>query len=93
VAGEWSRIPHFYYNFYVYKYSTGMAAAVSLAHQIIAEGQPAVDRYLDFLRAGGSDDPLVLLQKAGVDLTSPKPIVDALASFCSYLDELTTLLG
>lgn len=92
IETEWSRIPHFYYNFYVYQYATGMAAATSLAHQIIEEGEPAVKRYLNFLSSGGSDDPLALLQAAGVDLTSPQPVRDALKVFRTYLEELEQLL-
>ncbi|TNE44491.1 MAG: oligoendopeptidase F [Deltaproteobacteria bacterium] len=92
IETEWSRIPHFYYNFYVYQYATGMAAATSLAHQILNEGQPAVQRYLNFLGGGGSDDPLVLLKNAGVDLNSPQPVRDALKVFRTYLDELEQLL-
>lgn len=92
VASEWSRIPHFYYNFYVYQYATGMAAATSLSRQILEEGEPAVKRYLNFLSSGGSDDPLVLLKNAGVDLTTPEPVRNALSVFRSYLDELEQLL-
>lgn len=85
---EWARIPHFYSNFYVYKYATGLSAAVSLSGQILGEGKPAVERYLGFLASGGSDYPLNLLKKAGVDLSEPKPVEDALKIFESLLDEL-----
>lgn len=71
---EWARIPHFYRAFYVYKYATGFTAASALSQQILGEGQPAVDRYLEFLRSGSSDYSLNLLRKAGVDMTSPEPI-------------------
>jgi oligoendopeptidase F len=89
---EWSRIPHFYTSFYVYKYSTGISAAASLSQQILKEGVPAVDRYIEFLRSGGSDYPLELLKKAGVDLTTPKPVEDALKIFGKIVDELEELI-
>lgn len=85
---EWARIPHFYRSFYVYKYATGISAAVSLSQQILKEGTPAVERYLNFLGSGSSDYPLELLKAAGVDLTEPKPIEDAIKVFESILDEL-----
>jgi oligoendopeptidase F len=88
---EWARIPHFYNNFYVYKYATGFSAATSLAKQIVEEGEPAVERYLDFLSSGGSDYPLNLLKKAGVDMTSPEPIREALAVFKEMLEEMEQL--
>ncbi|RNB80097.1 oligoendopeptidase F [Brevibacillus fluminis] len=88
---EWARIPHFYNNFYVYKYATGFSAAISLAKQILSEGAPAVDRYLTFLKSGGSDYPLELLKKAGVDMTSPEPIKEALTVFKELLDEMEAL--
>jgi oligoendopeptidase F len=90
---EWARIPHFYRSFYVYKYATGISAAVSLSRQILGDGVPAIDRYLEFLKSGGSDYPLELLKKAGVDLTVPKPIEDALKTFEKVLDELEGMLG
>jgi oligoendopeptidase F len=85
---EWSRIPHFYSGFYVYKYATGISAATSLSQQILKEGTPAVERYTNFLKSGGSDYPLELLKKAGVDLSEPKPVEDALKVFESILNEL-----
>jgi len=88
IALEWARIPHFYSSFYVYKYATGISAAVSLSRQILKEGTPAVDRYIEFLKSGGSDYPLELLKKAGVDLTRPEPVEDALKAFETILDEL-----
>lgn len=90
---EWARIPHFYRNFYVYKYATGFSAATSLAKQILEEGKPAVDRYLQFLKSGSSDYPLELLKKAGVDMTSPEPIREALAVFAKRLEEMEQLIG
>jgi oligoendopeptidase F len=89
---EWARIPHFYMNFYIYKYATGFSAAISLAKQILAEGQPAVERYLHFLKSGGSDYPIELLKTAGVDMNKPKPIQDALAVFADVLAEMEELL-
>ncbi|WP_232696411.1 oligoendopeptidase F [Brevibacillus daliensis] len=88
---EWMRIPHFYTNFYVYKYATGFSAAISLSRQILEEGQPAVDRYLEFLKSGGSDYPIELLKKAGVDMGKPAPIEEALTVFKQLLDELEEL--
>jgi oligoendopeptidase F len=90
---EWSRIPHFYNAFYVYKYATGFAAATTLARQIIEEGQPAIDRYLEFLRSGSTKDPIDLLKGAGVDMSSPQPIHDALQVFKERLDEMEALLN
>lgn len=78
---NWSRVPHFYRAFYVYQYATGITAAIALARAIRDEGEPAAQRYLRLLEAGGSDYPLVLLQRAGVDLTAPEPLRNALAEF------------
>jgi len=91
IALEWSRIPHFYSSFYVYQYATGMSAAVSLSQQIIQEGQPAVDRYLNFLRSGSSDYPANILKTAGVDMTTPEPVQQALDYFSKLLDEFEQL--
>lgn len=93
IAMEWARIPHFYSSFYVYKYATGISAAASLSQQILKEGSTAVDRYTEFLKSGGSDYPLELLKKAGVDLSKPEPVEDALKVFGSILDELEKLIG
>lgn len=89
---EWTRIPHFYYNFYVYQYATGYSAAATLSQQIITEGKPAVDRYLAFLQAGSSDYPIEILKKAGVDMTSSTPIEQALQVFETKIDEMEQLL-
>jgi len=89
---EWARIPHFYSAFYVYKYATGFSAATAIKEAIRQEGQPAVQRYLEFLKSGGSDYPIQLLQKAGVDLTTPEPVDDALKYFARLLEELKTLI-
>ncbi|WP_338472176.1 oligoendopeptidase F [Niallia sp. XMNu-256] len=89
---EWSRIPHFYYNYYVYQYATGYSAAQALSKGILTEGVPAVDRYINFLKAGSSDYPIEVLKKAGVDMTSPKPVEDACKVFEEKLTELEQLL-
>lgn len=90
---EWARIPHFYYNYYVYQYATGYSAATLLAKQILEEGEPAVERYTDFLKAGSSDYPIEVLKKAGVDMNSKQPISDALDVFEEKLKDLENLLG
>ncbi|WP_430885670.1 oligoendopeptidase F [Fusibacter sp. JL216-2] len=89
---EWARIPHFYYNFYVFQYATGFSAAVSLSEQILKEGQPAVDRYLNFLGAGRSEYPLDIMEKAGADMRSGQPVRDALKKFSELVDEMSALL-
>lgn len=91
IAKEWSRIPHFYNSFYVYKYATGFSAAVAIAKRILAEGQPAVEQYKAFLRSGGMDYPIELLKIAGVDMSSPKPVDDALTYFGELVMELEQL--
>jgi oligoendopeptidase F len=88
---EWARIPHFYTSFYVYKYATGFSAATSFAKQILDEGQPAVERYLGFLKSGGSDYSLNILKRAGVDMSSPEPIRQAMSVFASLLDQMEQL--
>ncbi len=83
---EWARIPHFYRPFYVYQYATGISAACSLARQILAEGQPAVDRYINnFLKAGSSDYSIEIMKRAGVDLSTPAPIQAAFDAFAEYV--------
>ena len=93
IAWEWARIDHFFYNFYVYKYATGISAAIAIATAILREGEPALERYLTFLKGGGSKYPLELLKDAGVDLTTPKPVGAALAEFERLVDELERLTG
>jgi oligoendopeptidase F len=93
IAYEWARIDHFFYNFYVYKYATGMASAVAIAQSILEGQEGALERYLTFLRAGGSDYPLNILRRAGVDLTTPEPVSAALAEFERLVDELEGLVG
>lgn len=88
IALEWARIPHFYYQFYVYQYATGFAAAIALSQRILNEGVPAREDYLGFLKGGSSKPPIELLRGAGVDMMSTKPIDDALAQFDAMVDEL-----
>ena len=90
---EWSRIPHFYYNFYVYQYVTGFSAANALASQILNEGEPARARYVNFLKSGGSDYSIELLKKAGVDMSSPEPVRITIQRFEQRLGELEKLLA
>lgn len=85
---EWERIPHFYYNFYVFQYATGFAAAIALSTRILREGEPAVKDYLKFLSSGCSTDLISLLKIAGVDMNSPEPVADALKLFGELIDEL-----
>ncbi|MGH4138862.1 oligoendopeptidase F [Clostridium sp.] len=85
---EWSRIPHFYNDFYVYQYATGFAAANSFSKMIVEEGESAVERYKGFLKSGGSDYPINILKKAGVDMSTPKPLEDTIRRF----DELLGML-
>lgn len=92
IAYEWARIPHFYYDFYVYQYATGYSAAVAIAHAILKEGAPAVERYLKFLSGGCSKSPIDLLKIAGVNMEEPQPIQKALAVFGEILDEIETLV-
>ncbi|MCL2766856.1 MAG: oligoendopeptidase F [Peptococcaceae bacterium] len=89
---EWSRIPHFYNAFYVYKYATGFSAATALAKQIIEEGEPALERYIVFLKAGGSGYPLDLLKAAGIDMTGPQPVQAALDLFSRLLDHMESIV-
>ncbi len=89
---EWARIPHFYYNFYVYQYATGFSAAIALSQKILAEGEPAVKAYKEkFLSAGCSKDPVSILKDAGVDMSTKQPIADALKLFGSLIDEMDAL--
>ena len=90
---EWSRIPHFYRNFYVYQYATGFSAAMALSQRILREGESAVEDYLRFLSGGCSTDPVSLLKIAGVDVSTPQPVNEALALFGSLVEELEQLLA
>jgi oligoendopeptidase F len=89
---ECFRIPHFYRGFYVYKYATGLSAAIALAERVLSGGVKERDEYLTFLKSGCSADPLDILRKAGVDMEKPEPIVDAMKRFETLTDELETLL-
>lgn len=93
IAIEWARIPHFYYDFYVFQYATGFSAAVALAEKILAEGEPAAERYIRFLSSGCTSDPITLLKGAGVDMTSPEPIRTALRLFNQLIDEFDSLMN
>ena len=92
IALEWTRIPHFFYNYYVFQYATGFSAAVAIANRILKEGAPAVADYKKFLSGGSSTDPISLLKIAGVDMSSPEPVNSALAYFGELLDEMETLV-
>ena len=93
IALEWARIPHFYYNYYVFQYATGYCAAIALSRRILKEGAPAVKDYLSFLSGGCSKSPIDLLKGAGVDMTSTAPVEAALSLFDQLLDEMETLIG
>ncbi len=92
---EWSRIPHFLRgdNFYVYQYSTSQVAATALAKQILEEGEPARERFLEMLRSGSSDYPIELLKKAGIDMTTPQPVYDTIEVFDNYVSQLEAALA
>lgn len=89
---EWARIPHFYYDYYVYQYATGFSAAIALSQRILNEGEPAVRDYIGFLSGGCSADPITLLRGAGVDMMDTKAVDDALKMFSSLLDEMDSLV-
>lgn len=90
---EWSRIPHFYYDFYVYQYATGFSSAIALSRKILNEGEPAVKDYINFLKGGCSKNPVDLLKGAGVDIVSGDVVGDALKLFGELIDELDGLLS
>lgn len=92
IAMEWARIPHFYYNYYVFQYATGYSAAVALSQKILEEGKPAVDRYINFLKSGSSDYPLNVLKTAGVDMTTEEPVNNAMKLFSKLVDEMDKLI-
>ncbi|WP_251329272.1 oligoendopeptidase F [Haloplanus pelagicus] len=92
IAREWMRIPHFYYGYYVYQYSTGISAATAIVERIREEGASAAEDYREALRLGGSAYPLDVLETAGVDMRTAAPIEDALDVYGTYLDEMATLL-
>ncbi len=88
IALEWARIPHFYYDYYVYQYATGYAAAIAISRKILKEGEKAVKAYLGFLSGGCSKDPISLLKDAGVDMADTKPVEDAVALFDSLITQI-----
>lgn len=92
IAMEWARIPHFYYDYYVFQYATGYAAAIALSRRILEEGEPAVEDYLNFLSGGRTKSPIDLLRGAGVDMTTATPIQSALDLFGRLLDEMEQLM-
>ncbi|MBQ1289303.1 MAG: oligoendopeptidase F, partial [Erysipelotrichaceae bacterium] len=89
---EWARIPHFYRAFYVYKYATGYSAATAISKKILAEGKPAADSYIDFLKTGECDYPIELLKIAGVDMSTKEPVEAAMDTFATLLDEFEKLV-
>ena len=89
---EWARIPHFYRAYYVYQYATGFSAATAIAGRILSEGETAVEDYKKFLKTGSSMYPVDELKIAGVDMTSPEPVRDAMKTFEALIDELESLL-
>ena len=93
IALEWTRIPHFYYNYYVFQYATSFSAAVAIANRILREGESAVKDYKKFLSGGCSKEPVELLRDMGVDMRTPAPVNDALSLFGELIDELSALLG
>ena len=93
IGYEWMRIPHFYYNYYVYQYATGFSAAVAIANRILTEGTPAVKEYMAFLHSGCTKDPVSLLKIAGVDMSTKEPINSALETFGKVIDEMEKLVG
>lgn len=92
IAMEWARIPHFYYNYYVFQYATGFSAAVAFSEKILKEGDKAVNDYLNFLKSGSSDYPINVLKKAGVDMTTEEPVNNAMQLFKRLVDEFDKLI-
>jgi len=92
IKSEWSYIPHFYYNFYVYQYATAFTASAALSEQVLAGDKAATKRYIDFLSAGGSDYPINLLKKAGVDMTTSQPFELTMKKMNRVMDEMEKIL-
>ena len=92
ISMEWARIPHFYRSFYVYKYATGITAAICIANKILSEGQPAIEKYFSFLSGGGSTDPVSLLKGAGADLTKEETFLAAMKEFEDALNAFEAML-
>ena len=93
IQAEWSGIPHFFYNFYVYQYATGIVASMALSEAVLTEGETARERYLGFLGSGSSRFPLDTLKAAGVDLATPQPVAAALKAFDRLVGQMETLYG
>ena len=93
ISYEWSRIPHFYYNYYVYQYATGFSAASALAKKILSKEENALENYLNYLKAGNSDYPIEVMKKAGVDMTKADYLKEAMQVFAQRLDELEALVS
>ncbi len=89
---EWARIPHFYYNFYVYQYATGISAAMALAERVVNGGIPEREAYLTFLKSGSSKYPIEILKAAGVDMRTPEPVTAAINKFENLVSELEKLI-
>ena len=92
IAMEWARIPHFYYNFYVFQYATGYSAAVALSQKILQNDENAVENYLELLKSGSSDYPINVLRKAGVDMNTEEPVNNAMKIFKDLVDEMDKLI-
>jgi oligoendopeptidase F len=92
IQSEWSGIPHFFYNYYVYQYATGIVASMALSEAVLAEGQPARERYLGFLGSGSSRFPLDTLKAAGVDLATPEPVAAAIKAFDGLVGQMEELI-
>ena len=92
IALEWARIPHFFYNYYVFQYATGFCAAAAIAERILSKGKPAADDYKKFLSSGSSNEPIELLKIAGVDLSTAEPINEALSLFGSLIEQMENLV-
>ena len=92
ISHEWSRIPHFYYDFYVYQYATGISAAVTFAKRVLDGQEGALEGYKGFLSSGSSDYPVEILKKAGLDMTSPRVVDEALEVFSELVDEFEKLM-
>ena len=92
IAKEWSRIPHFYYNFYVYQYATGFAAATALANKVVHGDQKDKEAYINYLKSGSSDYPVEIMKRAGVDMTKPDYLEDAFKTFEKRLNEFESLI-
>lgn len=92
IAIEWARIPHFYYNFYVFQYATGFSAATSLSQAILKGEDGALENYINFLKSGSSDYPLEVLKKAGIDMTKKQPVDNAMKVFKGLVDEMDKLI-